>query len=874
MGYSELQVAVAELHKALKENMDHDDIVRRIDTVYANITQLKQDGPVINYKDKMHKNVSLIRVPVATTDASYYRSNDWVASAVQINGKGDTDSSSRRIMRQLIKNNPNSAHAALEKEAHAALEKEGMKVMKQMNETKLAAMFKDGNLNDTQQRKVLKHLRDHLGKKAFESIAKVKMFGEGATPVTSGSIQYSYEEGDDGVKETIEYYEKNIALEIGKQLGYALTNSNKSAVNIKRVDVIAGGDHGCGAFVAGAKVVVTFSDKSSVYFDVSVAEVLCRKDNAEVLEKTILTELTKGLKTMAENEMHIIRKKNGDYDCVFGKMCDVAATLEEGDIIVKALKVHLYVTGDLAFYAMVLGKEGMSGHWCHLCKISRKDFDNLAMEGELWTTKAMIETAKEVAESDSKKPKHGVKTKLWWPFIDIQNYVVPLLHTLIGIGNDILDNLKDIVNDKIERITKTEHNARASLATVDATIKSLVAERDSFDESAAGKELKSLRRKIKAREKALKQLGVGNGEGDEEEDFEHMSNDELINEVDAFVVESDAGNLEDNEEESNEEEEDNIDVDGNAVEAEGDDVTPDKNDNNDGNTALTQKIKQLEEELRKLSADAKARQKQRDTIATRLKKARAFSTRLKERLTSMRSERRRKDGMEAKMEEVLKKVNVEIQRYHGGSLTGKDILKVVANATFIFDEFAKIFKEFKREDCVLEDSDITKLCEEHKLVFLLWDGAFSCARTINPKEQDVKMYKRFVDAAVFCHMKIGCSVTPKVHLMLKHVVQQMKSFPGGLGDKMEDWVELMHQTGQRLRVRFRTVKCVRKRAKAMARTIQLDSNPAINKQIGGVADRASRGSYSKNKDSTSEGKEERRIAALTAFERGDAVICK
>ena len=55
------------------------------------------------------------------------------------------------------------------------------------------------------------------------------------------------------------------------------------------------------------------------------------------------------------------------------------------------------------------------------------------------------------------------------------------------------------------------------------------------------------------------------------------------------MVESDAGNLEDNEEESNEEEEDNIDVDGNAVEAEGDDVTPDKNDNNDGNTALTLK---------------------------------------------------------------------------------------------------------------------------------------------------------------------------------------------------------------------------------------------------------------------------------------------
>jgi len=240
----------------------------------------------------------------------------------------------------------------------------------------------------------------------------------------------------------------------------------------------------------------------------------------------------------------------------------------------------------------------------------------------------------------------------------------------------------------------------------------------------------------------------------------------------------------------------------------------------------------------------------------------------------MRSERRRKDGMEAKMEAVLKQVNVEIQRYHGGSLTGKDILKVVANATFIFDEFAKIFKEFKREDCVMSDDDITKLCEQHKLVFLLWDGAFSHARTVDPSDHEIGMYERFVTAAVFCHMKIGCSVTPKVHLMLKHVIHQMRTFPGGLGDKMEDWVEQMHQTGQRLRVRFRSVKCINKRAKAMAQTIQTNSNPALNEQIAGVHERASRGKYSKSTDGNSEAKVERRLAALIAFEEGNAAIAK
>ena len=42
--------------------------------------------------------------------------------------------------------------------------------------------------------------------------------------------------------------------------------------------------------------------------------------------------------------------------------------------------------------------------------------------------------------------------------------------------------------------------------------------------------------------------------------------------------------------------------------------------------------------------------------------------------------------------------------------------------------------------------------------------------------------------------------------MFKHVEWQMEHVPGGLGDKMEDWIELAHQIGARLRARFRTVK--------------------------------------------------------------------
>lgn len=41
--------------------------------------------------------------------------------------------------------------------------------------------------------------------------------------------------------------------------------------------------------------------------------------------------------------------------------------------------------------------------------------------------------AKEVGDG---KPKMGMKKKLWWPFIPLENVIVPLLHVMIGVVND------------------------------------------------------------------------------------------------------------------------------------------------------------------------------------------------------------------------------------------------------------------------------------------------------------------------------------------------------------------------------------------------------------------------------------------------------
>jgi hypothetical protein len=128
------------------------------------------------------------------------------------------------------------------------------------------------------------------------------------------------------------------------------------------------------------------------------------------------------------------------------------------------------------------------------------------------------------------------------------------------------------------------------------------------------------------------------------------------------------------------------------------------------------------------------------------------------------------------------------------------------NASHIFDQFAAIFKEGKRNECLLSDADIDLMCLHFWEVYVLWGRAFLLARTINPTDKDADTYQKFVLAAVHGKKVLQCSITAKVHAMLHHVQWQMMNLLGGLGDKMEDWFERLHPWGMQQRRHFCTVQ--------------------------------------------------------------------
>ena len=271
--------------------------------------------------------------------------------------------------------------------------------------------------------------------------------------------------------------------------------------------------------------------------------------------------------------------------------------------------------------------------------------------------------------SQDGKPKLGVKQRPWFPFIPVAHHMVPLLHCMIGVGNDLLKMLRYIVNEFIENMTLTEVTIRLSIPTLRNIITETATKRDEWDASPEGKMRMTLKR-TNADEEQLKTL----------EDYRKKT----------FV------------------------------------------------DVLTKTHKKVTEQLDKLKQIRSAKVKSPDSIET-------------------------------KMFKVLKTIGVELSSYHGGSLNGKDIKKVMNNATYVFDQLALIFEDLKRSDCLLTNDDITALCLHYREVFVLWDASFSLARTINPVEADIATFQTYILAAVEGHTQLKCSVTPKVHSMMKHV---------------------------------------------------------------------------------------------------------
>ena len=156
----------------------------------------------------------------------------------------------------------------------------------------------------------------------------------------------------------------------------------------------------------------------------------------------------------------------------------------------------------MAFYDMTLGRESMSGHWCFLCKLSHTKYsDKLSKDGVMWILEDLEVLGKKLKDGKL-KPKEGVKQPLWWDFLPVEHYMIPLLHVLIGISNDLLDQFWEWVNEEIESWDQQEYRTRRAVTKAEHKVINKIAARDEWDGTADGMKLKFLKGMVNRRKRS------------------------------------------------------------------------------------------------------------------------------------------------------------------------------------------------------------------------------------------------------------------------------------------------------------------------------------------------------------------------------------
>ena len=125
--------------------------------------------------------------------------------------------------------------------------------------------------------------------------------------------------------------------------------------------------------------------------------------------------------------------------------------------------------GDLKCLLMVQGCDGYSGSQCFYCKLKISDWkkvhsqgDQIICGGEKWNIKEMENSFVMGNQPDSaSNPSARLKEVPMWSFIPVDRYLLPLLHILLGMGNNVMNRFFDWVEERVEPLTTDEIEARS-----------------------------------------------------------------------------------------------------------------------------------------------------------------------------------------------------------------------------------------------------------------------------------------------------------------------------------------------------------------------------------------------------------------------------
>jgi len=242
---------------------------------------------------------------------------------------------------------------------------------------------------------------------------------------------------------------------------------------VDAIQALYAGDHGKGKHRFACKTVLHLTVpggkkvcETQIY---PLADIKATKDTCEIFKKSIHEHLAPGINQVVHGNVLFKQVGEGDarkWECkiVDDKHADFKHPL-------NAKGVEAFMVGDLKFYSQMLGKEDFASAWCCLCQLKHAQWQGLAdTPGVLWTLdliKQQHDTNQEHGHTGADRM--GVRE---YPYFDIpaENYIWPILHTLIGVGNNILDHLVEYADHKIQLLPGRQIILRDEVKEIDKEI--------------------------------------------------------------------------------------------------------------------------------------------------------------------------------------------------------------------------------------------------------------------------------------------------------------------------------------------------------------------------------------------------------------------
>jgi hypothetical protein len=276
------------------------------------------------------------------------------------------------------------------------------------------------------------------------------------------------------------YWSKSILKTLQARLSTeVLSQSMIDGSLMSFIDLVIGGDHGQGAFRMTAKGIIRQDDHSILTQSImSIGHIDCRKDTYKILSTTIMPKINNDIRKIQSNEYHLnLYKKSNictptSYTVQFNNGGDIKFHCPESQLEIKELEfvkqipIRVFVCGDLEFYATMLGKCHSSGHWCTWCNLSQKEWrQHDHNRGQPWTLSNMRHLRDNILSNeikDTSNNRKGINNSMLLNCIEPTNYIYPILHSEIGIGNKILCSFFEWVEYRVESISYEEKELRNS----------------------------------------------------------------------------------------------------------------------------------------------------------------------------------------------------------------------------------------------------------------------------------------------------------------------------------------------------------------------------------------------------------------------------